>query len=68
MPGVSPSVGYVCPASSVQGWMCVVDTVLSPSLRPQRKARVGSDASLSRLIGSGEIGQSENELFGTKVQ
>lgn len=47
---------------------CAWLTLLSPSLRPQRKARVGSDASLSRLIGSGEIGQSENELFRTKVQ
>lgn len=30
--------------------------------------RVGSDASLSSLVGFGEIGQLENELFGTKVQ
>lgn len=68
MPGVSPSVGYVCPAFPGQGRMCEVDTLLRPSLPPQREARVGSDAPLSSLIGSGETGQSENELFGTKVQ
>lgn len=68
VPGVSPPVGYVCPVFPVQGLLCLVHTVLSPSLSPQWKVRVGSDASLSSLIGSGEIGQSENELFGTKVQ
>lgn len=52
----------------MQQLKCLLDSVSLPSLLPQWAVRVGSDASLSSLIGFGEIEQLENELFGTKVQ